>query len=161
MDPVTLVVAAIAIGASDGLRDTTKTAISDTYSALKGWIASKYGSVSAEVAGLEQEPEEELRHQLVAKKLSQVGAGDDAELVSLAQALLSAVDDEAPEVPATVGVTIRRAAVGGDIEVVDVAVDGGSGVLAEDVAAGGSLRVHGVSARGPQEPPHPSRARRR
>ncbi len=160
MDPVTLVVAAIAIGASDGVRETTKTAISDAYSALKDWIGSKYGSVSAEVAGLEQEPEEELRRQLVAKKLGQAGAGDDTELVSLAQALLSVVEDEAPDLPATVGVTIRRAAVGGDIEVVDVAVDGGSGVVAEDVAAAGSLRVKGVAARGRQEPPHPPMARR-
>ena len=96
----------------------------------------------------------------MAKKLGQAGAGDDTELVSLAQALLSAVEDEAPDLPATVGVTIRRAAVSGDIEVVDVAVDGGSGVVAEDVAAAGSLRIKGVAARGHQELPHPPMARR-
>ncbi|MBU8829263.1 hypothetical protein [Mycolicibacterium goodii] len=52
------------------------------------------------------------------------------------------------------GVALRRASVGGDIEVVNVSVDGGSGVIAEDVSADGPLRIGGVSARGAQEPPH-------
>ncbi|MBN0975088.1 MULTISPECIES: hypothetical protein [unclassified Gordonia (in: high G+C Gram-positive bacteria)] len=161
MEPVTLIVAAIALGASDGARETAKQAIGDAYSAVKGWITNRYSSVTAEVEGLEQEPEEELRRALLAKKLDQAGASNDVELLGLAQAVLAAVDEQAPELPATVGVVIRRASVGGDIEVVDVAVDGGSGVVAEDVAAGGDLRIGKVSARAPQEPPHPTQARER
>lgn len=160
MESVTLIVAAIALGASDGARETTKQAIGDAYAAVKGWITKRYRSVTAEVEGLEHEPEEELRRALLAKKLEQAGAGDDVDLVSLAQVLLATVEEQAPELPATVGVVIRRASVGGDIEVVDVAVDGGSGVVAEDVAAGGDLRIGNVAARAPQEPPHPSRARK-
>ncbi|KZO60452.1 hypothetical protein A2U19_01385 [Dietzia maris] len=161
MEPVTLIAAAIAVGASDGAREVTKKVISDTYAALRSLITNKYGTVAAEVEGLEQEPEEELRRQLLAKKLRQVGADRDAELLRLAKALLAAVDEEAPDLPGTVGVVIRRASVSGDIEVADVAVDGGSGVVAEDVVTGGSLRVQGISARSPQEPPHPPRARKR
>ncbi|TSD93681.1 hypothetical protein FOV72_18940 [Gordonia rubripertincta] len=159
MEPITLIVAAIALGASDGARETTKQAIGDAYTAVKGWITDRYKSVTAEVAGLEQEPEEELRRALLAKKLDQAGAGDDVELLALAQALLAAVEDQAPELPATVGVVIRRASVGGDIEVEDVAVDGGSGVVAEDVATAGDLRVGRVATRAPQGPPHPPQAR--
>lgn len=159
MEPVTLIAAAVAIGASEGARETTKQAIGDAYAALKNWIASRYGSVTSEVEGLEQEPDEGLRRALLEKKLAQAGAGDDPQLYALAQALLSAVDDQAPDVPATVGVFLRRASVGGDIEVADISVGGGSGVVAEDVVAGGSLRIQGVSARGPQELPHPPRAR--
>ncbi|GAB11004.1 hypothetical protein GOARA_064_00060 [Gordonia araii NBRC 100433] len=159
MEPVTLIVAAIALGATDGARETTKLAIGDAYAAVKGWITNRYSSVTAEVEGLEQEPEEELRRALLAKKLEQAGAGDDVELLGLAQSVLTAVEEQAPELPATVGVVIRRASVGGDIEVVDVAVDGGSGVVAEDVAAGGDLRIGKVAARAPQEPPHPTQAR--
>jgi hypothetical protein len=69
------------------------------------------------------------------------------------------VEEQEPGAPATVGVRLRRASVGGDIEIADVAVEGGSGVLAEDITADGSLRIRGVSARGSQEPPHPPRAR--
>lgn len=159
MEPVTVIATAIALGASDGARETTKKAIGDAYTAVKDWITSKYGSVSGDVVGLEQEPEEELRRALLAKKLDQTGAGNDVELLNLAQVLIAAVEGEAPELPATIGVAIRRASVGGDIEVVNVSVDGGSGVIAEDITADGSVRIGGVSARAPQEPPHPPRAR--
>ena len=159
MEPVSLIVTAIALGASDGARATTKQAISDAYTAVKGWITNRYSSVKAEVEGLEQEPEEELRRALLTKKLRQAGAGDDIELLGLAQALLAAVEQQAPELPAAVGVVIRRASIGGDIEVEDVAVDGGSGVVAEDVTTAGDLRIGRVAARAPQESPHPTQAR--
>ncbi|WAC92236.1 hypothetical protein [Mycobacterium sp. Aquia_213] len=70
MEPVTMIAAAVAIGASDGVRKTAKEAITDAYAALKSWLTSRYGSVAAEVTGLEQEPEEELRRALLAKKLA-------------------------------------------------------------------------------------------
>lgn len=159
MDPVTIVAAAVAIGASEGVRETTKTAITDAYAALRNWLTSRYKSVSAEVIGLETEPQEELRRALLAKKLATAGANEDWELSELAQTLLTLVEEHKPDAPATVGVTLRRASVGGDIEIADVAVEGGSGVVAEDINADGSLRVSGVSARGPQEPPHPPVAR--
>jgi hypothetical protein len=159
MDPVTTIAAAVALGASEGLRKTAKEAITDAYAALKSWLTSKYGSVTAEVTGLEQDPEEELRRALLAKKLAAAGANDDEELRRLAQTLLTLVQEQEPDAPATVGVTLRRASVGGDIEIADVAVEGGSGVVAEDITADGSMRVSGVSARGPQEPPHPPVAR--
>ncbi|WP_137149470.1 hypothetical protein [Mycolicibacterium sp. CR10] len=159
MDPITLIVAALALGASDGVRDTAKQAIGDAYSAVKNLVSQRYSSVSADLEGLEQEPEEGLRRALLEKKLNQAGAGDDVELYGLAQALLSTVEEQAPDLPATIGVVVRRAAVGGNIEVEDVAVDGGTGVAAEDVAAGGDLRISRVVARAPQAPPHPPRAR--
>lgn len=159
MEPVTLIAAAVAIGASDGVRETTKSVIVDAYTALRNWITTNYGSVAAEVRGLEHEPEEELRRALLAKKLTAAGAGNDDQLRELAETFLALVEEQEPEAPATVGVSLRRASVGGDIEVTDVAVEGGSGVVAEDIVADGSLRISGVSARGPQEPPHPTRAR--
>lgn len=159
MEPVALIAAAIAIGASDGVRETAKSVIVDSYAALRNWITTKYTSVTAEVTGLEQEPEEELRRALLAKKLAAAGAGDDDELRALAENFLTLVEEQEPEAPATVGVRLRRVSIGGDIEVTDVAVEGGSGVTAEDITADGSLRISGVSARGPQEPPHPPVAR--
>ncbi|CDP88418.1 MULTISPECIES: hypothetical protein [Mycolicibacterium] len=161
MEPVTMVAAAVAIGASEGARETTKKVIGDAYAALRNWITNKYSSVTAEVAGLEQEPDEELRRALLAKKLTAAGAAEDSELHQLAQGLLAAVEEQDPGLPTTVGVALRRASVGGDIEVVNVSVDGGSGVIAEDIVADGSVRIGGVSARAPQEPPHPPQARER
>jgi hypothetical protein len=159
MEPVTMVAAAVAIGASEGVRATAKKAITDCYAALRNWLSDKYSSVDAEISGLEHEPEEELRRALLAKKLAAAGANEDSELWKLAQALLKVIDEQEPSAAGAVGVRLQRAAVGGDIEITDVAVEGGSGVLAEDISANGSLRISGVSAGGTQEPPHPSQAR--
>jgi hypothetical protein len=156
MDPISAVVAAVALGASDGVREASKKLVSDAYRALRSLIGRRYSSVTAEVEGLEGEPEEELRRALLTKKLSQAGAGDDQELADLAQSVLAAVNDQAPDLPPSVGIVLRRTHVGGDIEVDDVTVTGGSGVFTEDVQAAGSLRINGVAVQGPQEPPHRS-----
>lgn len=159
MDPVMMVAAAVAIGASEGVRKTAKEAITDAYAELRDWLKNRYSSVSTEVDGLAQEPEEELRRALLAKKLAASGAGDDEHLRELAQTFLALVEQQEPAAPATVGVVLRRAFIGGDIEIADVAVEGGSGVAAEDITTDGSLRVSGVTASGLQEPPHPRVAR--
>jgi hypothetical protein len=156
MEPVAMISAAVAIGASEGARETTKQVISDAYSALRNWITSKYGSLTAEVDGLEQDPQEDLRRALLAKKLARAGADNDPQLRDLAQTLLSIVADQKPDLPATVGVALRRVSVRGDIDVVDIAFEGGNGVIAEDVGVADSLLVRGVNARGPQEPTPPS-----
>src|SRR5690625_4308991 len=150
MDPVTIVAAADAIGASEGVRETTKTAITDAYAALRHWLTSKYTSVTAEVTGHETEPLKELRRALQATKLAAAGANDDSELRELAQAQWALVGEQEPEAPATVGVILRRDSIGGDAQISDVAVCGGSGVIAEGINADGSLRVRSVSARSPQ-----------
>lgn len=154
MDPISAVVAAVALGASDGVRETSKKLVSDAYTALRSLISRKYSSVTAEVAGLESEPEEELRRALLTKKLSQAGAGDDQELADLAQNVLTAITDQAPDLPSSVGIVLRRTHVGGDIEVNDVAVAGGSGVFTEDVQSAGSLRISGIAIQGLQGHPH-------
>lgn len=153
MDPLTMVAVAVALGASEGGRETAKKVVVDSYTALRQFISNHYGSVTAEVEGVESEPEEQLRRQLLAKKLGQAGAGGDDELVALGQELLRLVDEYAPEAAEAVGVHLVRVAAAGDVEITDVDVEDGSGVRAEDVNAGGSVTVRGVTVRGAQEPP--------
>ena len=159
MEPLTLIATAVALGASEGARETGKKVVVDLYAGLKALITRRYEAVDAEVVGVESEPEEPLRRQLLAKKLGQAGAGDDEELRALADELLEQIAENAPEAAETIGVKLTRLEAGGDIEITDVAVLGGSGVTATDVAAGGAVRISGVRAVG-QEPPHPSPARR-
>ncbi len=159
MEPLTLIATALALGAAKGAHEVGKDGVVDLYQGLKALITRKYGVVDAEVVGVESEPEEPLRRQLLAKKLGQAGAGDDEELRALAEELLRQIAENAPEAAETIGVKLTRLEAGGDIEVTDVAVLGGSGVTATDVSASGSVRISGVRAVG-QEPPHPSPARR-
>ncbi|MFI1239263.1 hypothetical protein [Nocardia salmonicida] len=152
MDPVTLIVAAIATGAAAGLGDLGKQTVVDSYNGVRRMISDRYEVIEAEVVGVASEPEEPLRRQLLAKKLTQVGADEDAELVAAAQELLRLVVDQAPQASEIVGVQLNRVNAAGDIEVTDVAVQGGIGVQATDVATDGSMTIRGVRA--VQEPPH-------
>ena len=45
MDPVTLIVSALALGASAGLKSTVATAIGDAYSALRRILGERYRGV--------------------------------------------------------------------------------------------------------------------
>ncbi|MFE5702807.1 hypothetical protein [Rhodococcus koreensis] len=160
MDPLTLVAAAVALGASEGAHETAKQVVVDSYAALKQYITRRYASVTTDLEGVESEPDEELRRQLLVKKLDRAGASEDEDLQKLAQAVVREVAEHAPEVAETVGVRLTRVAAGGHIAVTDINVEGGSGVTAEDVSAGGDLTIGGVNVRSGQEPPHPSPARR-
>lgn len=159
MEPVTLIATAVALGALEGARETTKRAVSDAYLAIRNLLAKKYAAVGPEVSVLVKKPSDKARRELLAEELENAGAGDDQQLKELAQELLAAIEAGDSDAPNTVGVVLRRASAGGDIEVTDITVDGGSGVVAEDVRAAGSMRIQGVTARAPQEPPHPPLAR--
>lgn len=157
MEPVMLIAAAVAAGAAAGAGDTAKQVVVDAYAALKNLITRRYGVVEAEVVGVEFEPEEPLRRQLLAKRLSKTGAGDDEELQAAAQELLRIIKEQAPAVATAVGVRLTRAAVGGDIEISDLEVTEGTGFEGTDITAGGSLKLSG--GRVGRADPDPSAAR--
>ncbi|WP_216892066.1 hypothetical protein [Nocardia alni] len=159
MDLVNMVANAVATGAAAGMTETAKSAVTDAYAALKARIVNHYSKAAIDLAAVESEPDEPLRRQLLAKQLDKAGAGADDELREAAQELLRQIAEYAPQAATTVGVQLTHVAAGGDIEIADIAVRGGSGVIATDVTADGSFRVSGVRA-GTQEPPHPSPARR-
>ena len=72
------------------------------------------------IEGLEGEPEEELLQALLTKKLSQAGAGDGLEPAALAPKVPSDVNDQAPDLPESVGAVLRRTHAGGHIELDDI-----------------------------------------
>ncbi|MGW4771836.1 hypothetical protein ACWEO2_27830 [Nocardia sp. NPDC004278] len=145
MDPVTLIAAAVAAGAAAGAGETAKRAVADCYVALKGLISRQYGVVDAEVIGVESEPEEPLRRQLLARQLEKAGAGQDLEVRAAAEELLRVIAIQAPDAAYAVGVKLSRVEASGQIEITDIAVtaDGGMGVEARDVTAA-AIRISGV-----------------
>lgn len=89
MDPVTIMVAALAAGAAAALKPTAEQAIKDAYAGFKALIQRKYGLAS--VDALEQKPDSEAKRTSVTEDLTDAGAGDDQELLDQAKALLDAV----------------------------------------------------------------------
>ena len=93
MDPVTAAtVAALASGVTSGL---AQQAVSDAYTALKARLSGICGGNSSAleaVGRLENRPDSAARAGVVAEELAAAGAGEDAELVELAEALLSRIE---------------------------------------------------------------------
>lgn len=89
MDPTTLILTALATGASVAAKDTASDVIKDTYSGLKALVQRKFAGkpeAQALVEKHEQEPEnvkESLGHELLESKIS-----DDAEVLKKAKELL-------------------------------------------------------------------------
>ncbi|MFE3195401.1 hypothetical protein ACFXHA_40810 [Nocardia sp. NPDC059240] len=156
MEPVTMIAAAIAAGAAAGLTDTAKKAVTDAYLAARAIITRRYQNVDISV--VETRPGLPSRRAVLADELQLAGAGNDPELIQAAQHLLVVVQQAAPAAAEAVGIQLRR--IEADELEISYVTSSGSGVIAEDIKATGTIRITDVHA-GPQEPPHPPTAARR
>lgn len=94
MDPVTLIVTALGAGAASALQDAASEAMKSTYTRLKALVTKRFaGRPKAELVLTEHEAAPQTWQAPLAAELSAAGAGDDADLVEAAQALLSLVDE--------------------------------------------------------------------
>lgn len=95
MDPVSLIVAALAAGAVAGARNTANEAVKNAYTTLKELVRRRlsrrtYGEMA--LARHEEEPEHGGR--ALEAELMAVHAGDDTAMVNAAQQLLALLDPE-------------------------------------------------------------------
>jgi hypothetical protein len=118
MDPVSLIVAALAAGASAALKDTATEAIKDAYNGLKSLLKRKLGNEpAAQVAIDEHEKAPEVWEKPLENELGRSGVADNEEVVRSAQELLALVDP-----------------VGAQRGKYNVTVSGGKGVVVGDHA---------------------------
>lgn len=106
MDPITVIVTALATGAASGVSGTAKNAITDAYGALKAFVKKRYGNVQVET--LEKEPSSPTRQKEIKKELKKGAAGEDLELLRQARAVIDLVQEYAPQAAEVVGVTIAK-----------------------------------------------------
>lgn len=94
MDPVTLIVTALAAGAATALQDGTAQAVKDAYARLKALVMRRFaGRAKAELVLAEHETAPQTWEAPLAAELTAAGADADAHLVAAAQALMSLVDE--------------------------------------------------------------------
>ena len=94
MDPVTLIVAALAAGAALGLKDTASAGVQDAYAGLKALVKKRFaGRPKGELVLAEHEAAPETWEKPLAAELATAGADRDGELVAAAQALMRLVDE--------------------------------------------------------------------
>jgi hypothetical protein len=142
MDPVTLVVVALAAGAAAGLRDTAADAVKQAYSALLAVVKRRYPG--ADIASVEESPEsEEIRGNLV-RELQAAGAEPGPDVLEPAWTVLRALEDQDPGRFAAIGVDLERVK-GAFIDIVGVTGEVG-GVRVRDAEVTGGITIKDVRA---------------
>lgn len=93
MDPITLIVTALAAGAALGITDTASSAIKDAYAGLKTLVRKRLGGrPDAELVLAKHEQAPQTWRTPLMAELDEAGAGHDADLVAAAEALMHLVD---------------------------------------------------------------------
>ena len=106
MDPISIIVAALASGAAAGLKPTAEKIIKDAYAGLMGMIQRKYNNV--DLRPFENKPESESERESLAEDLADAGATGDQELLDLAKVLIDAVAKHDKATAATIGVDLEE-----------------------------------------------------
>ena len=99
MEPITLIVTALAAGASAGLmsavKDDAKSAVAAVYARLRDGVRKLFaGDQSAEMVLDEHEKAPEIYAAPLTQKLTEFGADGQEDLVALAQELMTRIDQE-------------------------------------------------------------------
>ena len=97
MEPITLLVTALAAGASagaiDALKDNAKEAAGAAYARLRGLARKRVaGRLDGELALERQEAAPQKWEAVLADELAAAGAANDAELMAAAKALMELID---------------------------------------------------------------------
>jgi hypothetical protein len=89
MDPITMVLAALAAGVTAGVGDTASAAVKDAYAGLKALVQRRFaGDAKAEETLTEYEADPDTHEKPLAKQLKAAGADQDAQITQSAEALL-------------------------------------------------------------------------
>ena len=145
MEPISAIATALALGAGAIAKEVGSEAVKDAYAALKNWVVSRYPKIN--VGNLEQAPDSKSRRAVVEEELQATQAATDSDLARLASQLVELVRQQAPTVPAAIGIDLR------DVEAVslrlaDIAASG-TGVKVEHGRFSGDIVITGVRAGSP------------
>ncbi len=90
MDPITLIVTALAAGAAAGAQETASTVVKDAYTGLKTLIQQKFkGKPTAEIALTEHEKKPEVWKAPLEEGLKETSVDQDKEVIEAAQKVMS------------------------------------------------------------------------
>ena len=142
MDPVSMIVMALATGAVAALHDTAEQTVKDAYAGLTGLIRRNYSHV--DIAVLEDKPTSASRRAVVKEELEQTEAGTDEEVLRQVKPLLDVIRTSAPEAAEAVGVSLEDIR-GAALRLEDI-VASGAGVVVKHATMTGDITIKGVRA---------------
>ena len=143
MDPVSLVVTAVALGASAGVKDTASLAVKDAYAGLKTML----GRRRVDVSGVERRPDSHTQQAALQETLAELDGTPDAideQMLVAAAALTDAVAAHDVGLARVVGIDLRELQAAfvqiGSVE------SAGDGVVVQGVRTSGGFSVDSVRA---------------
>ncbi|MGO7683454.1 hypothetical protein ACC696_01935 [Rhizobium ruizarguesonis] len=107
MDPISLIVGAIAMGAAAASQKVTEKTVLEAYDGVKSLIVNRYKRLGA-VLALEEDPGSETQRKALQEALSNAGADKDGELVAKAKDLGQKLQAAVEKGPDLIGVSIRE-----------------------------------------------------
>ena len=127
MDPVSLIVAALAAGASAALKDTAGQAVRDAYGGFKALLKRKLGDAPLTEQVIEKHAEApEVWEKPLQEELAAANVAEDEDVIRAAQELLARVDPEgARGGKYNVTITGGKGIVVGDTATVEMTFDDG------------------------------------
>lgn len=146
MDPLTLVVAALAAGARAALRPAAERVVKDAYEGLRRLIKDRYERATSSVKALEEKPTSEGRRAVVREDLEPTKASVDADVLRQARELLDLLKAHDPEAASDVGIDFDEVNVDKTLSISDVEADGSVNISARRAKVGEDLTVSGIRA---------------
>lgn len=144
MDPISLIVSALAAGASAALKPTAEKAVKDAYEGIKALIKRKYERVSVDM--IEMDPSDVTRQEILSKDLSTTDAARDDEVLTAAQSVIAAVERHAPDAAQEAGIDLRVFEVARNLNIKNLTVGSGTAIRGENWKVGGDANIEGISA---------------
>lgn len=144
MDPISVIITALVLGAAEGLKPTAERAVKDAYSGLRELIKRKYNKVNLEL--LENGPASEYRKKVVREDIANYGADTDNEVLKQSYAVIKAIEQYAPATAEHVGVKLTK--IKADRIKIEDITSPGAGIIIEDATVGGDIIIKGVQVGG-------------
>jgi hypothetical protein len=149
MDPITSILTALVVGAAAGLKPTAEQAVKDAYAGIKSLIKRKYGQAKVDI--LESDPASKEVQNSVRQDLEKAEADKDPQLLAQAKAVLDAIQKYASEEAGAVGVSLEEIK-GASLKIDDI-IASGPGVQIKRAEIGGDIEIKGVRAGNRGGPP--------
>lgn len=142
MDPISIIVTALVLGAAAGTESVAEQAVKDAYVGLKALLQRKFARVN--VTLVEDDPTSLPRQIVLQEDLVKANADHDPEVIEAARVLLDTIRDQVPEVARIVGVNLEDIEAGSLI-LRDI-IASGTGINVQRAKFAGDVKIEGVRA---------------
>jgi hypothetical protein len=142
MEPATIIVTALALGAATGMKSVAEQAVKDGYQGLKNLIKKKYPDIG--VDRLEKKPDSKKQQDAVEEEIADLGADKDTEILQKAEVLLDTVKNLPAENVPAIGVDLEKIKAAA-LKVKDI-IATGTGVKIREGEFSGEISIEQVRA---------------